>query len=172
MKMNILTFLMAAGFVLGTFALPAEATEAKIAFVHVPKIFDAYEKTSSKDRVLQDAGKKRDEERDAMVYDIRQLKDELLLLTGDMKDKKQSLLEEKIKGLQDFDRNTTMELKEKQNEVIRDIFKDIDEAIARYGEKKGYDYIFNEKALLYHAEKYDVSDDILAELNQGYKKKK
>lgn len=149
----------------------AFAAEQKVAFVDVAKLFDSYEKTKDSDRVLQDAGKKKEEERDAIVYDIRQLKDELLLLNGDMKSTKQTLLEEKIKGLQDFDRDAKKALSEKRSEVVQEIFKDIDDAIRRLGERQGYDFIFNERALLYHGSKYDLTNPLLEELNKGYKKK-
>lgn len=175
MKRSTYLFCVVSAFALIALSHPLRAfgaEEQKIAFVDVAKIFDTYEKTKDSDRSLQDAGKKKEEERDAMVYDIRQLKDELLLMTGDMKTKKQELLEEKIKGLQDFDKDTKRQLSEQRSQVVQEIFKDIDAAIKRYGERKGLDFVFNERALLYHSDKYDATSEILEDLNKGAKKKK
>lgn len=150
----------------------AFAEGEKIAYVDVAKVFDEFQKTKENDRVLQEAGKKKEEERDGLVHEIRQIKDEMVLLADDAKAKKQELLEGKMKELQDFDRDARNLLGEQRNKVVQDIFKDIDGAIQRYGERKGLDYIFNERALVYHNVKYDVTKEVIDELNKGYGKKK
>ena len=147
------------------------AKEVNYAFVDVAKVFDNYEKTKENDRVLQEEGKKKEEERDAMVLEIRQIKDEMILLSDESKVKKQKDIAEKMKSLQAFDENTRGLLGEKRNEVVKEIFKDIDDVIQRYGEKKGVDLIFNERALLYHDAQHDVTQQVIDDLNKGYKKR-
>lgn len=158
-------------FVTGAFILPAYAEGEKIGYVDVAKIFDEFQKTKDNDRVLQEAGKKKEEERDAIVHEIRQIKDEMVLLADDAKAKKQTVLEGKMKELQDFDNDARQSLGEQRNKVVREIFKDIDDTVQRYGEKKGLDIVFNERALVYHNPKYDITKEITDELNKGYKKK-
>ena len=153
-------------------AVPAFAAGEKYAYVDVAKVFDEYQKTKDNDKTLQDAGKKKEEERDAIVHDIRQMKDELALLSEDAKAKKQEALENKMRQLADFDRAAKQDLGERRNKVVREIFKDIDDTIQRYGERKGFDLIFNERALLYHHAKLDVTKDALDELNKNYSKKR
>lgn len=148
---------------------PVWAANEKYAFVDVAKLFDNYQKTKDQDVVLQESGKKQEEKRDTLVYDIRQLKDELALMNGDMKTKKQGLLEQKIQGLQDFDRNVKKDIEEARSKAAREIFSDLDNAIKAYAEKNGISMVFNEKALLYRDEKLAVTDAILAELNKNYK---
>lgn len=161
--------LVSAAFMLWSGTVPAWAAAEKYAFVDVAKLFDNYQKTKDQDKTLQDSGKKQEEKRDALVYDIRQLKDELALMNGDMKTKKQELLEQKIQGLQDFDRNVKKDIDEERGKVVREIFADLDAAIKTYAEKNGITMVFNEKALLYRDEKLAVTDAILAELNKNYK---
>ncbi len=156
--------------VFGTGSLFAAAE--KYAYVDVAKVFDDYQKTKDNDKTLQDAGKKKEEERNALMSDVKALKDELALLAEDAKAKKQETLETKVRELQDFDRDAKRELGEKRNKVVREIFKDIDDTVQRYGERKGLDMIFNERALLFHSQKFDVTQEILTELNKGYSKKK
>lgn len=162
-----------AGFMTFVIAIaPAFAVNEKYAYVDIAKVFDGYEKTKANDKVLQDAGKKKEEERDTVVREIRQLKDEVALLAEDAKAKKQESLDGKIRQLQDFDRDAKLDLGQKRNTVVREIFKDIDGTLQRYGERKGYDMVFNERALLFHSPKYDVTQDVLVELNKEYLKAK
>ncbi len=155
-------------------AWAANSTEGtgKIAFVDVAKIFDDYQKTKDNDQTLQASGKKKEMERDAIVHEIRQMKDELALLRDDAKAKKQQVMDEKVKALQNFDAAARQELGEKRNLVVKEIFKDIDDAVQRYGERKGVDYIFNERALVFHNKAFDISKEIIDELNKNYASKK
>jgi len=152
------------------FSFPGFAAEARYAYVDVARLFDEYQRTKDNDKVLQELGKQKESSREKMVKGIRALKDELVLLSEDTKEKQQDSLDEKVRQLQDFDRDAKRELARKRNKLVRDIFKDIDEVVNRFGERKGYDMILNERALLYRHEKYDVTNEILVELNKAYKK--
>lgn len=143
---------------------------ANYAFVDVAKVFDEYNKTKDNDSVLKEMGQSKEQERENLVNEIRALKDELVLMNDDAKVAKQEALDKKIRDLQDFDRETKRELGERRSKLVREIFQDIDDVVQRYGEKKGYDMIFNERALLYHNPKLDTTAEILAELNKAYKK--
>ncbi len=145
---------------------------AKYGFIDVAKIFDEYQKTKENDRVLQAAGKKKEEERDNYVREVRQMKDELALLADDAKAKKQDALTNKIKELQDFDNDTRRALGEQRNGVVREIFKDIDDVVRGLGERKGLEFIFNDRALLYHNPKFDLTRDAIDQLNKNYTTKK
>ncbi len=150
-------------------ALAARAYAEKTAFVDVAKVFDEYDKTKQNDKVLAEEGKKKQGERDAKVQEIRRLKDELALLADKNKEQKQQAIDEKIKSLQDFDAGARAELGKKRDDAVKEILKDIDSVISDYGPKKGYDFVFNERALLYHSNKFDVTADILNELNGRFR---
>ncbi len=160
-----------------TFALsfylsaPAWAKMDKVGYVDVAKIFDGYQKTKDNDAKLQAAGKKKEEERDAIVHEVRRLKDEQALLAEDAREKKQDAIDGKVKELQEFDAQARRELGEERNKKVREIFKDIDDIVQRYGERKGFDLIFNDRVLLYRNSNYDVTHDVLEELNHSYQGK-
>ncbi len=167
-KIRLISVLLAA-FV----AIPGSAYAAeKIAYVDVAKVFDDYQKTKDNDTKLQAAAKKKEEERDAVVHDIRRLKDEQALLGEEARAKKQDAIDAKVRELQDFDAAARRELGEQRNKTVKEIFKDIDEVVQRYGERKGFDLIFNDRVLLYRSSRFDVSQDVLSELNRQYKKPK
>ena len=150
----------------------AYAADLKIAYVDIGKVFDEYEKTKKYDQELQEAGKGKQEKRDAIVYEVRRLRDEQALLSEDKKKETQGAIESKLKELEDFDGQAQKELSEKRNGVMKEVFTDIEDVVKRFGERKGYDLIFNERALLFKSVKYDVTNDILNELNKEYAKKK
>lgn len=152
------------------FVSPAFA-EQKVAFVDAAKVFNEYQKTKDNEAKLQAAGRKKEQERDALVYEIRRLKDEQTLLAEEARAKKQDIIDAKFKELQEFDANVRKELAAQRNETVKEIFKDIDDVVQRYGERKGYDFIFNERILLYRNPRFDVSVEILEELNREYQKK-
>ena len=151
---------------------PKMAQAEKIAYIDVAKVFDGYQKTRDNDSKLQGAGKKKEEERDGLVHEIRRLKDEQALLGEETREKKQEAIDTKVRELQEFDAGARRQLGEQRNQTVRDIFKDIDDVVQRYGERKGFDFIFNDRVLLYRSPRFDVSRDILEELNHNYQKGK
>jgi len=151
-----------------SFAVPAWARLEKVGYVDVAKIFDEYQKTKDNDAKLQAAGKKKEEERDAVVHEIRRLKDEQALLAEDAREKKQEAIDAKIRELQDFDAAARRELGEQRNIKVREIFKDIDDVVQRYGERKAFDLILNDRVLLYRNARFDVTQEVLEELNRNY----
>ncbi len=152
-------------------ALPkAFAAEPKYGFVDIGKVFDDYEKTKKFDQDLQEEGKKKQQERDAMVLEVRKLREEQAILSEEKKKDSEASIEKKLKELDEFDRNVRKELGEKREKVVKEIFQDIDQKLKLFGDRKGYDYIFNDRALVYRNAKYDQTAEVLKELNNDYKK--
>ena len=168
----IVALTLITGFLFPKAALAAAEAGQKYAFVDIAKIFDGYQRTKDQDKILQDAGKQKESERDKLVTSIRQMKDELALLQGDAKTKKQDVMDGKVRELQEFDLEAKRKLGEQRNQIVKEIFKTIDEVVQRYGERKGFDFIFNERALLYRNARYDVTEEVLKEINDDYAKKK
>lgn len=163
--------LVAVLFVFSLFPAVWAANENS-AFVNVAKVFDEYKKTQDHDQVLQEKGRKKEEEREAIVREVKQMKDELSLVSDDAKASKEQALENKIRELQDFERDAKRDLGKERNEVVKEIFSDIDAVVKSYGERKGLDYIFNDRALVFQNNKFDITKEVLDELNKNYSKKK
>jgi len=166
---GVFGLLVLAAFFVSVAGGSAYAAESKIAFVDVAKVFDGYEKTKAQDKVLADAGEKKQQERETKVQEIRRLKDELALLSDKNKEEKQLAIDEKVKSLQEFDAIAGKELREKRDGAVKEILKDIDDLIKDYGSKKAFDFIFNERAMVYRNDKFDVTNEILTELNSKLK---
>lgn len=157
-------------FVLILLLSPASATDNKLAYVDLSRIFSEYSKTKDYDKVL---GGKEDvytKERDKRVDEIKQLQDKMNLLSDKEKDRKKPDLETKIKDLQDFDRQRQTDLRKEQDEKMKELLKDIEEAVKQYAEKEGYSLVFNDRVLVYQSKSLDITDKIVEILNKGYKK--
>ena len=146
-------------------------SEKKIGTVDIGKVFDEYEKTKKYDQDFQSQGRSKQEERDAVVHEIRRLRDEQALLSDNAKQEKQAAIDGKMKELENFDNEIRKTLGEKRNLAVKEVFQDIENVMTQYGERKGYDLILNDRALLYKNKQFDVTGDILKELNDNYKKK-
>ena len=166
LAMASLFFVILVSSSVGTFA----AEKGKFAVVDIGKIFDEFEKTKKFDQEFQNTNRAKQEERDAIVHEVRKLRDEQALLSEDARHEKQALIDKKMKELESFEEETRKALAEKRNEAVKAIFQDIENTMKQYGERKGYDFIFNDRALLYSNKGYDVTAEVLKELNQKYQK--
>ena len=151
-------------------SLQAKSDALNIGYIDLAKIFDQYEKTKDSDKNLETEWQGRQSEIKELREEITRLKDELELLSESAKAKKQEVVDSKIKELQGFTKEIQDELTSERNEIVRQILKDIDTIINKYGESNGYDLILNERVLLYRAEGLDLTDKIVKILNDKYKK--
>ena len=164
-----LILILLASFVAPSFSA---AGKERFATVDIGKIFDEYEKTKKYDQEFQTEGRLKQEERDAIVHEVRRLRDEQALLSEDARSEKQGAIEGKLKELEKFDGDVRQTLGEKRNKAVREVFQDIENVLMQYGERKGYDIIFNDRALLYRNKLFDVTPDVVKELSDRYKKEK
>lgn len=153
-------------FALGLFSGFAQAKEYKIGFVDLAKVFDEYKKTKDAEKALEEKGKSKEAERNKMVDELRKLKDEQALLSEKAKGEKQAVIDNKIKTLQDFDRVTRDALVKERNDMLGNLLKDIEKVVAEYSKASGYDVVLNSRMLLYGAEQYDLTNEVLSRLNK------
>ncbi|MDD3906258.1 MAG: OmpH family outer membrane protein [Candidatus Omnitrophica bacterium] len=169
MKKGIV-ILTAALFVAGLFAGPicekAFAKEMKFAYVDLAKVFDEYGKTKDSEKILEGKGKAKEAERMKLVEEIKKLKDEQALLSEKAKADKQGVIDTKIKALQEYDMKARNELVKERNDILAGIMKDIEKVVNDYAKASGYDFVLNSRMLLYGAEQYDLTSQILEKLNK------
>jgi len=143
---------------------------AGIAYVDVAEVFDSYQKTKDQDLALKNVGEQKEKERASLVKAARDIEDQLSLLAKEARQQKQEQLIEKKRQLEDFDREVRRQLGEGREKVVREIFQDIDATIAEYGKAQGYDFILNDRVLLYRNPTLNITKAVLAELVKKYKK--
>lgn len=150
----------------------AYAASEKLGFMDLSKVFDEYNKTKDLDKQLEDKGDLKQAERDKLVAEIKKLKDELDMLSDKAKEAKQAAIDDKIKKLQDFDRETRDVLRKERDDMARQILKEVKDTIDETGKTEGYFLILDSRAILYGAEKDDLTQKILKLLNDKYSKGK
>jgi len=158
--------IFALGLVFGAASDKAYAKEYKIGYVDLVKVFDQYKKTKDSEAALTNKGKAKEAERKVMVDEIRKLKDEQALLSEKAKAEKQTVIDNKVKVLQDYDRKVQDELLKERNDLLGNIMKDIEGVVSAYSKEAGYDLVLNSRTLLYGADQYDITEEVLKRLNK------
>ncbi len=156
--------------VIFTFLLcrPASA-ELKIGYVDFIKVFNNYEKTIQLEQELEKKREEKQQEREKLVDEIRKLKEEMELLSEEGRKKKQAEMNEKLKKLQEFDRQASKNLLKEKDDAAREIIEEFDALIKQIGKEDGYNFILNERFILYGEDQYDLTDRVLETLNKKYK---
>ena len=167
---RIVVVMTALFFAAGLFVSPvcekAFAKELKVAYVDLAKIFDEYKKTKDSEKVLEEKGKGKEDERAKLVAEVKKLKDEQSLLSEKAKTEKQGAIDTKIKALQEYDTKTRNDLMKDRNDMLGGIMKDIEKVVGDYAKANGYDIVLNSRMLLYGADQYDLTSEISARLNK------
>ena len=170
-KRMIVGFVLMAAVLL-IFSVGKSYAESKIVYADLSIIFEGYKKTKDFDVGLEGTQKSKQKEIDKKVDEIKKLQDKLSLLSEKEKGKKESEIEKKTRLLQDFQRNTEMDLRRTRDEKLKEILKDIQDVVEEVAQKEGYDFVLNDRVLLYGGKDANISKMILDKLNENYKKKK
>jgi outer membrane protein len=152
------------------FATSAFAKDMKIAYVDLGRLFDNYQKTKEYDGQLQKEGEGFAKERDAMISKIRDAQGKLALLKEDEKQKLQADIDKQKADLIEYDKQKRTELAKKRDEKVREILLEIEKIVSDIAKKEGYDYILNDRVLIYGDQTQNITDRVLKSLNDSYKK--
>jgi outer membrane protein len=165
-KMLVLGFVCAMViFGLGSSAFAA----GKMAYVDLSSTFDKYEKTKTFDQSLSATQQAKEKELEQMAGEIKALEDKMSLLSEKEKAAKQTEMEAKQKKLQQRTQEIAMDLRKERDDKLKEILQDIEKVVQAYAQKNGYDFIFNDRVLLYGTASADVSQEIIDILNSEYK---
>lgn len=164
---KFLLFILVSLFLLSGITFAQDA--GKIGYVDLSRSFDEYQKTKDFDKALEKKGDVKQQEREKLVVEIRKMRDELELLNENARKKKEQDIEEKIRILQEFDQDAKAELTKERDDMVRDILKEMNAVIQKYGEGNGYSIILNDRVLLYGKKTMDLTDEIIRILNKNYK---
>ena len=144
----------------------AYAKELKLAYVDLGRVFDEYKITKDSEKDLEAKGKAKEAERKGLVDELKKLKDEQAMLSDKAKGEKQTAIDNKMKALNDFDTKARADLMKERNDKLNAIMKDIEKVVTDFAKENGYDMVLNSRTLLYGAEPYDLTAEILKRLNK------
>lgn len=143
----------------------------KMGYVDLAQTFDKYEKTKVYDEALASVQSTKEKDLEQMANEIKAIEDKMSLLSEKEKTSKQQELDEKNKKLKQMSQQVALDLRKERDEKLKEILQDIEKVIQSYAQKNGYDFIFNDRVLLYGTATADVTQDIVDLLNGGYKGK-
>jgi Skp family chaperone for outer membrane proteins len=152
-------------------AVPAFAA-GKMAYVDLSQAFDQYEKTRDYDDDLSAVQEEKEKDLEQVASEIKGLEDKMSLLSEKEKTNKQNELDKKSNRLRQMSQEIALDLRRDRDEKLKEILQDIEKVIQTYAQKNGYDFIFNDRVLLYGAAGADITQDIIDQLNKTAKKKK
>lgn len=142
------------------------SADGKMGYVDLRKAFYEYDKTKSLEKELNDLTEDRQGTRTAKIETITKLRDEAELLNGDARNRKQGEIDAKLVELQEFDRETRQELLNKKNDMFREVIDDIQKVVEGIGKQGNYDYVLDSRNIMYAKEDYDLTSDVLKQLNK------
>lgn len=162
--------LFCAFFVLSCFAVTYSAeAAAKIAYVDLSQTFDKYAKTKVYDDALAAVQDGKQKELEQMNSEIKAIEDKMSLLSEKEKAAKQKELDQKTNKLKQASQQAAIDLRRERDEKLKEILQDIEKVIQTFAQKNGYDFVLNDRVLLYGSASADVTQDIVDLLNKGYK---
>ena len=157
-------------FFLAIFGLTLNAQAAgKLAYVDLSQTFDKYQKTKIYDDSLASLQTSKEKDLEQVANEIKVIQDKMSLLSEKEKGAKGKELEEKNKKLKQMSQQVALDLRKERDEKLKEILQDIEKVVQSYAQKNGYDFIFNDRVLLYGTASADVTQDIVTALNDNYK---
>ncbi len=171
--MKVLKSILVFSFVI-MFAVPAIAQ--KFAFVQSQRVLAEYQEYIDVQNRLGGIRNGYEAEYQQMVKEyndmIGEIESQSLLLSPEKKQEKMRQAQDKALAIEKYKYDKLGpegEFYRKNLEFTKPIIDKINKLIAKIGEDEGYDFIFDASsgALLHAMPKYDITDQILEELNKG-----
>ena len=144
----------------------------RVGMVNLNKIFKEYEGTKSREEGLEKLSSAKQQEREKMVDGIRQMKDELALLNDEARAQKRESIEEQLRKLAAFDQDARESIRGKRDEALQSTLDEIEQVVTAYAKENNFQLVLSDRAVLYGVQTMDVTDPVIAILNQRYKGKK
>jgi len=144
----------------------------KIAYIEISRVFDNYQHTIDAEKDLEKLKEEKQKKLDKKFAEIKVLKEQLETLSGSDREKKQTALTDKLAELKEENKGIRTELTKTRDEIVQEILKDIKAFVANYAKRRHYDFIFSDRTIIYKNEEFDLSDEIIKQLNEKYKKAK
>ena len=167
-KQNVFFLALFSFLVVGT--CPAASAEepspgGRIGIVSVDRVFKEYKATQAKEADLQEFTKSKQAEREKKVAEIRGLRDELALLNEENREKQKLTIEQKLQLLATFDQQAKAAISDQRDDAISGLLKEIEGVVNSMAKEKGIDLILSDRAVLYRADTYDLTQEVITVLN-------
>ena len=156
------------------FALPLSADSLKIGYVNTMEVFQKYSKTQERDKLFGEEKKKKEiavqRETEKRQKEIRALSEKLEKERSLLKEEEAKKREEEIKKKQEslifYINKVRQELDNRNRELVNKCRDEVLKGVRKFGEKDGYDYIFEKGVVLYGPKAKDITQEVIDYLNK------
>lgn len=166
-RLNVI-FLWVGIFCLSVLMGAANAAD-KFGYIDVMRTATEYNKAKSYNKKLEDKKASYQVDVDKKANEIKQVEDKYNLMSDKEKEAKKADLQEKYKGFENFVQQKQVDLRKQDLENTKEVVDDIKKAITDYAQKKSYTMVFDQRVLLLENKGMDITEDIIKNLNNGYK---
>ncbi|MEC4677396.1 MAG: OmpH family outer membrane protein [Nitrospirota bacterium] len=154
------------------------AKDMKVGFVDSEKVFSTSDEGVRVQKNVEEFVQSRQTIVDLAEKELRQLEDDFKiqasLLSPDAVKMKQEEMQKKFSQYQKKAREMNKEVQDKKLETSNSFFKSLESAIKTLSKKEGYDFVLNKTreggAVLFSNDADDITDKIIAQLNETTKK--
>src|SRR3989338_4863218 len=156
------------GLMLVLSAGPAWSAEMKLGYVNVGKVFEGYKRTQDSEQTLEQRSKQKQAELETQFNDLKKMRDGLELLNDKAREAKARDVEEKSDAFQRTKARSERDLLRERNQIGKEIVEEIQQAVVEYAKANHFSVVFNQAALVYGQDAYDLTDEVLAVVNERY----
>jgi len=152
------------------------AQDFKLGVINTQKVVENYNKAIEADtelKTLQDrlAGRLKKLEDEIVTMEERLTKQELFLDEDAVRSAKADILRKQDEYRQKL-KVGQESLMEKQKELLEPILQEVKDLIIQIGKQEKYSLILDKQAAMFVESKYDLTDSLIQQLNEKYKKDK
>ena len=158
---TVLTF-----FLFVTYTGTSAASDGKIGYVDLSRLFDEYHKTKNYDKLLESKHGDLEKVGKEKIEKIKESESKLALLKEDQKKLLIDEIDVMRSDAQEFVRQEQSSLTKERNEKIREILLEIEKVVSDFAEKENYDIILNDRVLIYGNQAKNLTEKILTILNE------
>ncbi len=144
----------------------ADAGDLKVGYVDLRRAFFEYEKAQQLDAEITEFAEANQDKRDTMIREITRMRDELEIMSEEARRARQLELDEMVRELQQFDMQSREVILERKDNFFREVMDDIQAVVVSKGDAGGYDYILDSRNIMYANEEYDLTQEVIQELNR------
>jgi len=147
----------------------AVAADYKIGYVDVRKVVEHSTRAKAAKEDLKKKVQQRRSKLQEQQQSIQDLQDEIKkqssLMSEDQRKAKQRKLQQAMREYRRAQQAAKEDIDAQKSQVLQDLYDRVSQIINRIGAKQGYDLILTGPAAMYVADKVDLTDRVLKELN-------
>lgn len=141
----------------------------KVGFVDMTKLFNEYHRTKTETVKFEAKFNEEQETLKRKADEVAELQKQLQeqgssLSEADRRDL-EDRIEEASRNVRNYRDLASARLRREKQRIDKEILESLQEAVGNYGTREGYSMIFRESMLLHGAQTFDLTDEILRQVN-------